>query len=140
MMCAHHQLNFEIDDSWLAEAGVDGFTPGDCMYIADQTNASESEIFEVAVSSVEPALERANTLGIFCEDRETGESAKTRVVRILSWFRDKRPVEPVKVVRSKNKQFNYKLVAGCHRFYCAVALGFEAVPATMGFDINDTDA
>lgn len=91
----------------------------------------------VQIESVEPLAERARLHGIFCDDRNSGEPAKERVVRILQWFRDDSEVEPVKVVRSKLASYEYKLVDGCHRFHCAHAMGFKSVPAVLGFDMND---
>ena len=137
MKYRHHQLEYEIDDSWLAEAGVVDFTPNRDCYLSDYTVESMSKIFIVPVNSVAPCLERAKLKGVFCDDKDTGDSAKQRVIRILRWFLEDRAVEPVKVVISKDNQYQYKLVEGCHRFHCAVALGFKNVPAAMGFDMNE---
>ena len=137
MKYRHHQLEYEIDDTWLAEAGVLSFTPNRDCYLADCTDVPMAKIFTVPIDSVAPSLERAKLRGIFCDDKDTGDSAKQRVIRILRWFLEYHAVGPIKVVISKEKQYQYKLVGGCHRFHCALALGFKNVPATMGFDMSE---
>lgn len=136
MKYKHHQLEYEIDDSWLAEAGVVGFKPKREHYLAKPTDNA----FLIQIESVEPLTERARLRGIFCNDRKSGESAKDRVVRILEWVREDCEIEPVKVVNSKLAEYEYKLAAGCHRFYCAHAMGFTSIPAVLGFDISDPNA
>ncbi|MBU3936651.1 MAG: ParB/Srx family N-terminal domain-containing protein, partial [Proteobacteria bacterium] len=111
----------------------------DC-YLADFSMTGGGEVITVLIENVEPLLERAKNKGIFCDSREPCETAKNRALRILNWLRENKPIEPVKVVPSKNNNFQYKLVDGCHRFHCALAMGFIAVPATIGFDINDLNA
>ena len=140
MKYSHHQLEYEIDDEWLAEAGVLGFKPGQDCYPADSTSLSDRDIFTVPIESVAPSLDRAKSRGVFCDDKQTGDSAKQRVIRILRWLLANQGVEPVKVVISKDKNYKYKLVEGCHRFHCAHALGFKNVPAIKGFDMSDPDA
>jgi hypothetical protein len=133
MKYTHHQLEYEIDDRWLVEASVVGFKPKRDHYCA----RSNGDVFMVRIEIVEPMTERARLRGIFCDDRNSGASAKERVVRILQWLRDDCEVEPVKVVKSKLDEYEYKLVEGCHRFYCAHAMGFNSVPAVLGFDVSD---
>ncbi len=137
MKYKHHQLEYEIDDKWLVEAGVYDFKPNREHYRPQSAALVTGKVFIVAIDSVTPLMKRARLRGIFCDNRKTGESARQRVVRILRWFLSDHEVEPVKVVQSKNTEYQYKLVDGCHRFYCANAMGFKSVPATMGFDIND---
>lgn len=137
MKYQHHQLTYEISDKWLAEADALDFKASRYCYRAKPTN---KEIFIIAIDSVEPLTERARVRGIFCDDKEGGASAKDRVVRILRWFVADDEVEPVEVVKSDSKGYKYKLVAGCHRFHCAHAVGFKCVPAIIGFDITALSA
>ena len=137
MMYRHHQLEFEIDDRWLAEAKVLDFKPSQDCYLVNYAAVTKEDVFTIFIDSVEPSLERAKARGIFCNDKNTGESAKQRVMRILLWLRSNFEVEPVRVVPSENNTYKYKLVDGCHRFHCALALGFKCVPATIGFDMSD---
>lgn len=128
MKYRHHNLEYEIDDEWLAEAGAVGFRPNRDSYSAMRV---DGEILFIPIASVEPLTERARLKGIFCDDRETCATAKERVIRLLRWFVADEAVEPVKVVTSNNPGYKYKLVEGCHRFHCAHALGFVSVPATL---------
>jgi hypothetical protein len=134
MICHHHEVCFEMPDTWLTEAGISDLNQK--MTYAANKNASKT-IFEVQVSDVEPLVERANGIGVFCDNKQ--DSAKQRVVRILTWMRSGVPIEPVKVVTSKQNLFRYQLTHGCHRFHCAVALGIAAIPAVQGFDIRSID-
>jgi hypothetical protein len=127
MKCVHEQLAYEIDDEWIAEAGLSGFKPRADHY----RTRPDGDVFLVEITSVEPLLERATSRGIFCDDLKTGTTAKQRVIRILQWFRDDCEIEPVVVIRSVQPSFKYKLLAGCHRFHCANAVGFKWVPAVM---------
>jgi hypothetical protein len=133
MKYLHHDLEYEIEDNWLIEAGVVGFTPKTGYYCPQQQDG----IFTVRIDSVEPLIERARLRGIFCDDLVSRTPAKERVLRILQWLCIDAEIEPIKVVKSKRAEFEYKLVEGCHRFYCANAMGFESVPAVFGFDMRD---
>lgn len=137
MLFRHHDLMFEINDEWLTEADVVNFKPDNDNYGIDYEKTISADVFFVSVNDVEPSHQRAHTRGIFCNDDNTGEFAKARVIRILKWIQSNHRIEPVKVVLSKMGTHKYKLVEGCHRFHCALALGFKGVPATLGFDIND---
>ncbi len=94
----------------------------------------------VRIEDVAPLIERAKFKGIFCDSEDSGDTAKERVLRILHWFRENKPVEPVKVVRLESPSFKFKLVEGIHRFHCALAMGFEFVPAVIGFEFEDQNA
>lgn len=128
MKYRHHQLEYEIDDEWLAEAGAVGFRPNRECYSAAPV---DGEILIVPIASVEPLTERARLRGVFCDDRETGATAKERVIRLLRWFVADEAVEPVKAATSNDPDYRYMLVEGCHRFHCAHAVGFMSVPATL---------
>jgi hypothetical protein len=129
MKFKHHQLEFEIEDEWLVEANVVGFRPQQNCYLPDYSTVGERKVFNVFIEDVEPLLKRSKNKGIFCDHKKSNETAKQRVLRILNWLRENKPIEPVKVVPSEKNNFKYKLVDGCHRFHCALAMGFIAVPA-----------
>lgn len=137
MICKHHELEFELPDEWLAEAGLSDLIMARDRHLPDLKAACGQDVFNVLIDSVEPLIERATRKGVFCDDVATGETAKQRVLRILRRLKSNQKIEPVKVVRSQNPEFSYKLIAGSHRFHCAIALGYRSVPATIGFDIND---
>jgi hypothetical protein len=92
---------------------------------------------EVAIDDVQPLIRKA-THGVF-NDSGTGRwegPARERVVRLLKWFRDDAPVEPVCVARLPARAADrLKLVHGPHRFYCAVAAGYSHNPAVEVVDI-----
>ena len=137
MIFKHHELEFELPDEWLAEAGLfDPIITRDC-YLPDLKATRGQDVFNVPIDSVEPLIERAARKGVFCDDNTTGETVKQRVLRILRRLKTNQKIEPVKVVHSRLPGFSYKLSEGCHRFHCAVALGYKSVPATMGLNIND---
>lgn len=131
MKYTHHELSYEIDDEWLREAGALGFRVSRGCYRALVTPESQGEVVQVCIRSVEPLVERARQRGIFCENQETGESARQRVVRILRWFVSDAEVEPVIVEKVGGGEYEYRLLGGCHRFHCANAMGFASVPAFL---------
>jgi hypothetical protein len=136
MKCKHHDLEFEIDDEWLRESHMDNFIPDSSAYRVDEALARGQDIFHVAIVDIAPMNERAKKKGVFCDNDEG--TARDRVVRILRWFREGAKVAPVRVVKlDQNNKYKFKLVAGSHRFHCAVAVGFSKVPAIIGIDIND---
>lgn len=128
MKYQHHHLMYEIDDEWLAEARADHFVANRDSY---RPKKIEKEVFFVPIDSVEPLTERKQRRGIFCDDSESGLTARQRVVSILSGFVADAEIEPVEVVRLECGDFKYRLAAGCHRFHCAHAVGFVSVPATF---------
>lgn len=129
MKYQHHEVSFEIPNSWLVEASVVDFCPPQESYVP--AVVGDEEIIFVNFTEFEPLVERSINRGVFCDNHDTGDTAKLRVMRILSWLNDNHPIEPVKVLRSENTAFNFKLVEGSHRFHCALALGFKTIPATM---------
>ena len=134
MKIYHQNLAIELDDSWWAEAVMDGFKPTSTAYRVRTDDADDGNIFEVKVDEVRP-VRRAPGVAIFNDSAEA--TARERVVSILRGFRSAAPMPPVKVVSEPaGSLFRYKLVHGAHRFYCSVAVGFSHVPAVMGFDIN----
>jgi hypothetical protein len=136
MEYTHHELSYEIDDEWLQEAGAQNFRPERECYRSSPALESRGEVVEVLIGSVEPLTTRAHERGIFCANRKTGESARQRVVRILRLLVSDTEVEPVKVVRTSDGRYLYRLVEGCHRFHCANAMGFKKIPATFGDDLG----
>lgn len=132
MKYQHYNLSYEIDDEWLAEAGALGFVASRESF---RTSPVHEDLLLVALKAVEPLIIRATSIGIFCDDPETGATARERTVRILRWFVTDAEVEPIKVVPMEGCVYKYRVVAGCHRFYCAHAMGFKRIPAVRGFEI-----
>ena len=134
MKLYHHDLKIELDDTWWAEAGMEGFVPLTRAYLVDIKAAKGREPFEIRIDEVKP-VRRNPGVGIFNDNDEA--SARDRVVSILRGFRTGSAIPPVEVVfEPAGSDFLYKLVAGAHRFYCSLAAGFTHVWAVKGFDIN----
>jgi hypothetical protein len=135
MMLHHHDLQIELDDLWWYDAGMTGFVTTEHAYrVAPDRFNRRMQI--VPINDV-GAVRRAMGVGIFNDDREAGLSARERVIRILQGIRLNDAIPPVEVVRSNpNHPYPYKLVAGTHRLYCSLAVGFTSIPAVEGYDIT----
>jgi hypothetical protein len=131
MQCFHRGMEFTLEDDWWTEAGMRGFLPLRRSYRAGISQFPDLVTFEVAIDDVRP-LDRRLSHGVFNDSgpgRREG-TARQRVVRILGWFRDDLPVEPVCVVKiPASAGYRFELFHGGHRFYCAVAAGYTHIPA-----------
>ncbi len=131
MRFLHNGVEYELPDEWWNEAGMANYSMRRNAYEAGPSEFPDLVIREVAVSEVKPLI-RQGTHGVFNDagtERREG-TARQRVLRILSQFRAESPVEPVCVARLPAQgEYQYELVHGAHRFYCAVAAGFSHVPA-----------
>lgn len=130
MKLYHHDLEIELDDTWWAEAGMDGFVPHNRAYRVDRGLANGKEIFEIPIDEVSPVI-RGPGVAYF---------VKERVLDILNGFRNDDEIRPVEIgLEPPGSKFCYKVTDGCHRFYCSLAAGFSHVPAVEGFDIHTLD-
>ena len=137
MKIFHRNLEIELDDEWWTEAGMEGFVPQSKAYRVGLDAARAGAVFQIRADEVRP-VKRNPGVGIFNDNEEA--SAKSRVVSIFRGFVADAAIPPVEVIpESSGSAFNYKLVAGVHRFYCSLAAGFSHVPAVKGFDINALD-
>ena len=137
MKLFHHNLEIDLDDTWWAEAKMEDFMPQSSAYRVDCNATKGRPVFEISINEVRP-VKRKPGVGIFNDSEEA--SARTRVVSILRGFVADEVIPPVEVVQEpSDSTYNYKLVAGAHRFYCSLAAGFSHVPAVEGFDINALD-
>ncbi|MFY9900738.1 MAG: hypothetical protein WAK67_23555 [Xanthobacteraceae bacterium] len=135
MILNHHDLRIELDDAWWAEAQMAGFVPTARAYRADSNAAEGRLVFEVRIGDIGP-VGRKLGVGIFNNNKE--KTARERVVSILTGFRKGAAIPPIELVDAPSgSPFRYKLTAGTHRLYCALAVGFSHVPAVEGFDITD---
>ena len=107
-----------------------GFRPQRSAYLA---LPAVLPVQEVAVAEVEP-LFRKLSHGVFNDSLEFG-TARQRVVNILTAFRSDVALPAIEVRRSEpGGSYRFTLSHGAHRFYCALASGFEMVPA---MDVTD---
>jgi hypothetical protein len=136
MELAHHGMKIVLDDDWWTEAGMADFAPAASTYAVDPMVFPEREIFAAKIDDIGP-VHRAPGVGIFNDARDSGISARDRVVRILRGVRSDALIPPVEIVKAKpGDEYPYRLVAGTHRLYCSLAAGFTHVPSVEGFDIN----
>jgi hypothetical protein len=134
MKATHGAVTYEVDDQWWAEAGMSAFTPSRNAYRAGPSERPGRVVFALPIAEVAP-VERRLSHGFF-NDSVEGCSARERVMRILTGFREDQPVPPVEVVRAESGPYPYQLYHGAHRFCCAVLAGFTAVPAV---DVTEPD-
>jgi hypothetical protein len=132
MLIAHGSVEYALPDEWWLDAGMQGFRPRGHSFRVNPDAACGLPVLEVATDEVEP-LRRNLSHGVFNDSTQFG-TARHRVVQILCAFRDDVPLPPIEVVRTKSSACRFRLAHGAHRFYCAIAAGFTAVPA---IDVTD---
>lgn len=131
MKLIHCDFEFFLDDAWWTEAGVTAFVPSKPSYRA---TSDARQILTARIKDIQP-IRRKLSAGVFNDDRETGFSAKERVISIFRAIRDDVPLPPVEVVQTlTGSAHRYKLTHGVHRLYCSLAAGFTHIPAVTGFD------
>ena len=137
MRFLHNGIEYELPDTWWSEAGMNAFIPHGRSYRLGVSEFPDLIPFEVIMSEVQPLI-REGTHSVF-KDAGIGRregTARERVLRILGWFREDVPVEPVCVARlSTGTGYRFKLAHGAHRFYCAAAARFSHVQAVEVVDI-----
>lgn len=140
MKLFHHGSEIaELPEEWLAEAEMLTFVPKAVSYRVDTSGCNDQRVMNVRIEEVAPVT-RSPDMPIFNHDIQTGRTARERVVSILRGFRDDAKLPPVGVATLKpGGAHKYKLVAGAHRFYCSLAVGFTSVPAVDGFDWSTLD-
>jgi hypothetical protein len=112
---------FEIPDSWWADAGMAAFCPGAPSYI------STPDAIVVPLREIEPPFRNPKVMLDWCGfDR-------SRMIRVLSWMATGAEIPPVQVVAlppadDPAAPFAYRVCDGFHRFYASVAAGFEMLP------------
>lgn len=95
MKCNHHQLSFELEDSWLEISNMKLFKPKQLHYnYANQID--DREVYIVDITDIAPCIQRSILKGVFC-DKNTQLSGKERVVSILKGFRDNSRMQPIEI-------------------------------------------
>ena len=137
MQVAGDNWRFEIDDSWLVEAGFDVESIVGTHFEVDLTRANGKDVFVAKISDINPQI-RGKGTPIFNDGEVGGKamSARERTVSILKAIMSKSALPPVEVVDSQEAGYKYNLVHGCHRLHCSIAAGFVEIPAMYGFDIT----
>lgn len=132
MLVKHGSRECPLPDEWWTDAGMQRFRPSRASFRV-QSHGCSLPIVEISVNDVAPCW-RELSHGVF-NDHPIEGTARERVVRILQAFRDDVALPPVELVRADaGSGYRFQLHHGAHRFYCAVAAGFSAVPA---IDVTD---
>ncbi len=114
----HHDLKFELKDDWWAEASMVGFVAPGPTYRVDSNAFPDRKVYKVRIEEVGP-VHRNLSAGVFNDDKETGRSAKERVILILRGFQADVALPPVEVVKlPPGDPYRYKLVRA--RIACTV--------------------
>lgn len=130
MLIRHHELEVPLDPAWWAEAGMAAFVRSRTAYAVDPTAYPDMPVMEIAIDQI-ASVTRSPGVGIFNDNEEA--TAQQRVVRLLTAFRTGVLLPPVKVVEQRSGS-PFKLVEGCHRLYCSLAVGFTHIPTVRGFN------
>jgi hypothetical protein len=131
MRIRHHDLDIELEDSWLAEYGASSFRPSSSSYaFAENGDASL-----LLITDIEPAR-RNLEVPYFNDSAEEGLTAKERVVRILRAFVTGTDLPPVEIAENGDGRA-FSLTNGVHRLYLSLAVGFTHVPAIRGRRFGD---
>lgn len=121
----NYPCEFEIPDSWLAEAGMNGFSPTESAF------CSSVDAVLVPLTEVEPPMRRPTTL------KDWRGFDHDRLLRILKGFveGDEIPWVPLlelpHVSEFTPRPYRYRVRDGYHRYYASVAAGFECLPGSV---------
>jgi hypothetical protein len=115
---------FEIPDSWWADAGMTAFCPG------AQSYRSTPDAIVVPLREIEPPFR--NPDGV----RDWYGFDRSRMIRVLGWMATGAEIEPIPVVALPPAEdpaapFAYRVCNGFHRFYASVGAGFEMLPVVI---------
>lgn len=129
---------FELDDSWVNEAGFDPLVIDAQRFDADLAYFKGKEVFLINISEIYPKIRGAG-VPVFNDGEVEGvvKTARERTVSILKAIMSNSVLPPLEVVDSNKEGFKYKLVHGSHRLHCSIAAGFVKMPAVYGFDIRN---
>ena len=115
---------FEIPDSWWADAGMAAFCPGAPNY------RSTPHAVLVPLREIEPPFRNPEVI------RDWRGFDRARMIRVLSGIATGAEMPPVPVVAlspaaDPAAPFAYRVCDGFHRFYASVAAGFEMLPVVV---------
>ncbi|SAL67242.1 hypothetical protein AWB69_07688 [Caballeronia udeis] len=115
---------FEIPDSWWADAGMAAFCPGAPSY------RCTLDAIVVPLREIEPPFRNPEVMLDWCGfDR-------SRMIRVLSAMATGAEMPPDRVVALPSADdpaapFAYRVCDGFHRFYASIAAGFEMLPVVF---------
>jgi hypothetical protein len=109
--------SMQIPAEWLAEAGMQSFTPGRSSFLCDQPHVL------IPLADIEQPV-RIVPL-------DANGFARDRLLRILVGIRDDHFIPPIDVEIADPGQRPYRLRGGVHRYCASLGLGFSHVPADI---------
>jgi len=120
----NYPCEFEIPDSWLAEAGMDGFSPTALAY-----RSSADAVLVPLTKIVPPPQYTTSPMDWRGFDRD-------RLVRLLKGFVIGAKIEAVPLLEIPEVEFaprpyQYRARDGYHRFYASIAAGFGCLPGSI---------
>ena len=128
MRISHQSVDYDLPDEWWNASGIQEAVPSERSYFPSASPSPELPVIYLAISDVAP-LVRNGSHGVFNDSLEFG-TARDRVIRILTGFREKSAIPPIEVSQLPlGSLARYKLIHGAHRLYCAIAAGYSHVPA-----------
>jgi hypothetical protein len=118
-----HPCDFEIPDAWIAEAGMDRFTPTASAY------RSNAEAVLVRLVEIEPPHRVPECI----KDARGFDHA--RLVSVLRGIALGEQIEAVPLCALPDNfppaPYRYRVRDGFHRFYASIAAGFEYLPGKI---------
>jgi len=97
MKYQHHEVSFEIPYEWLIEARVVDFSPPQESYVP--AVVGDEEIIFVNFTEFKPLVERTIKRGVFCDNHETGDTAK---LRVMVTSKNSTPISPFGIIHGQN--------------------------------------
>lgn len=121
----HYPCEFEIPDSWLAEAGMMGFN---CMTPAFRSTA---DAVLVALTEIEPPYR------LMTHPKDWHGFDQARLVRLLNRIATGAEIDAVPLLELpfvndySQRPYRYRVRDGYHRFFASVAVGFKCLPGLI---------
>ncbi len=117
---------FELPDEWWAASGMAGFRPAALAFASGDPNA-----LLVSLAQIEPPFRSPG------HPKDWRGFDRARMIGVLTAIARRQSLPPVPLLALPPLQdispapFLYRVLDGYHRFYAAVAAGFEKIPATI---------
>jgi len=120
----NYPCEFELPDSWLAEAGMANFTSKAPAY------RSTVDAVLVPLADVEPPYRRVT------HPKDWRGFDRVRMVSILKGIFAGAAIEPVPLLELPTSElslrpYRYRVLNGVHHFYASIAAGFESLPGEI---------
>jgi hypothetical protein len=121
-----NDVEFEIPDEWLKDAGLESFRPTSDHYVTNMLACTAT----VAIEEVEPPLRKEGEF--WFRNRES-------VVNVLSKIVAGEGLAPIEVwSKEKKKSKRYIVRDGFHRYYASIVAGFPKIPISVNdFNLNE---